>query len=127
MYRHPGKKAHAHGLDVCAHLIAGLPGETADDFLESVRFLNNQPIAGIKFHNLFVGKGTPLTKLYEAGEYKPIKQNEYISILVEAISILRTDIVIHRLKADAVPGELIAPEWVRMKRKVLNEIEKAMK
>ncbi len=98
--------AHAHGLNVCAHLIAGLPGETADDFIESVRFLNNLPIAGIKFHNLFVGKGTPLTKLYEAGEYTPIEQDEYISMLVEAISILRTDIVIHRLKADAVPGGL---------------------
>ncbi|WP_421903549.1 TIGR01212 family radical SAM protein [Maridesulfovibrio sp.] len=119
--------AHAHGLDVCAHLIAGLPGETAEDFLESLHFLNDLPIAGIKFHNLFVGKGTPLTKLHEAGEYTPIEQDEYISMLVEAISILRTDIVIHRLKADAVPGELVAPEWVRMKRTVLNEIEKTMK
>lgn len=121
------KMAHAQGLDVCAHLIAGLPGETTKEFLESVRFLNELPIAGIKFHNLFVGQGAPLKKIYDAGKYTPIEQDEYIEALVEAISILRTDIVIHRLKADAIPGELIAPEWVRMKRKVLNEIEKAMK
>ncbi|NDV27030.1 TIGR01212 family radical SAM protein [Desulfovibrio sp. JC010] len=119
--------AHAHGLDVCAHLIAGLPGESTADFLESVRFLNELPIAGIKFHNLFVGKGTPLKKIYDAGEYTPIGKDEYIAALVQAISILRTDIVIHRLKADAIPGGLIAPEWVRQKRKVLNEIEQAMK
>ncbi|WP_415719425.1 TIGR01212 family radical SAM protein [Maridesulfovibrio sp.] len=119
--------AHGHGVDVCAHLIAGLPGESKADFLESVRFLNELPIAGIKFHNLFVGRGTPLKKLYDAGEFTPIGKDEYIDALVEAISILRTDIVIHRLKADAVPGELVAPEWVRQKRIVLNEIEQAMK
>ncbi|WP_419781960.1 TIGR01212 family radical SAM protein [Maridesulfovibrio sp.] len=118
---------HANGIDVCAHLIAGLPGESTADFLESVRFLNELPIAGIKFHNLFVGQGTPLKKIYDAGEYTPIGKDEYIEALVEAISILRTDIVIHRLKADAVPGQLVAPEWVRQKRTVLNEIEQAMK
>ncbi|WP_321401522.1 TIGR01212 family radical SAM protein [Maridesulfovibrio sp.] len=121
------KMANRHGVDVCAHLIAGLPGETTEDFLESVRFLNGLPIAGIKFHNLFVCKGTPLKKLYDAGKYTPIEKDVYINVLVEAISILRPDIVIHRLKADAVPGELIAPEWVRQKRKVLNEIEQTMK
>jgi radical SAM protein (TIGR01212 family) len=121
------EKAHAQGLDVCAHLIAGLPGETKEDFLNSVEFLNQLPIAGIKFHNLFVGQGTPLQKLYESGQYTPITKDEYITALVEAISILRTDIVIHRLKADAVPGELVAPEWARIKRIILNEIEQAMK
>ncbi|WP_432734626.1 TIGR01212 family radical SAM protein [Maridesulfovibrio sp. FT414] len=121
------KLAHKHGISVCAHVIAGLPGEGEEKFLESVHFLNELPIRGIKFHNLFVGHGTPLHKLYENGGYSPIGQDEYIDMLVKAVSILRPDIVIHRLKADAVPGELIAPEWVQKKRSVLNEIEKTMK
>ncbi len=119
--------ADAHGIAVCAHVIAGLPGEGEKEFLESVEFLNKLPIRGIKFHNLFVGKGTPLHKLFKAGQYAPLEQESYISMLLKAISILRPDIVIHRLKADAVPGELIAPEWVQKKRIVLNEIEKSMK
>ncbi|CCO23332.1 TIGR01212 family radical SAM protein [Maridesulfovibrio hydrothermalis] len=119
--------ADAHGIDVCAHVIAGLPGETEKDFLTSVEFINQLPVSGIKFHNLFVGYGSPLHDLYEMGELKLLQENEYIEMLVKAISILRTDIVIHRLKADAVPGELVAPEWVYMKRKVLNAIEQRMK
>lgn len=119
--------AHSHGIDVCAHVIAGLPGEGEKEFLESVQFLNALPISGIKFHNLFVSKGTPLHRIYKTGELSLIGQDEYVDMLVKAISILRTDIVIHRLKADAIPGELVAPEWVRMKRKVLNAIEMKMK
>ncbi|WP_320171935.1 TIGR01212 family radical SAM protein [Maridesulfovibrio sp.] len=119
--------ASSHGVPVCAHVIAGLPGESEKDFLASVEFLNSLPVSGIKFHNLFVGRGAPLQKIYEAGGYTPIEQAEYIEMLVAAISVLRPEIVIHRLKADAVPGELIAPEWVRGKRSVLNEIEKTLK
>lgn len=116
-----------HNIPVCAHVIAGLPGEGEEEFIKSVEFLNSLPIHGIKFHNLFVGKGTPLHTIFENGRYSPLTQDEYISMLIKAISILRPDIVIHRLKADAVPGELIAPGWVQKKRLVLNEIEKAMK
>lgn len=119
--------AHAHGIDVCAHVIAGLPGEGEKEFIESVEFLNSLPISGIKFHNLFVGEGAPLKKLHQAGQVALLEQNEYINMLVKAISILRTDIVIHRLKADAIPGELVAPDWVYLKRKVLNAIEMRMK
>lgn len=119
--------AHSHGVPVCAHIIAGLPGESEKDFLQSVKFLNALPISGIKFHNLFVGRNTPLHRMYESGHYTPIGQEEYIEMLVKAVSILRPDIVIHRLKADAVPGELVAPDWVQKKRTVLNEIEKTMK
>ena len=118
---------HSHGIDVCAHVIAGLPGEGEKEFLESVQFLNELPVSGIKFHNLFVGEGSPLQKLYLSGKYKVLEQNEYVEMLVKAISILRPDIIIHRLRADAVPGELVAPEWARIKRKVLNAINMKMK
>ncbi|WP_035075694.1 TIGR01212 family radical SAM protein [Maridesulfovibrio zosterae] len=121
------KLTHSNGIDVCAHVIAGLPGEGEKEFLESVQFLNELPVSGIKFHNLFVGEGSPLQKLYLSGKYKVLEQNEYVEMLVRAISILRPDIIIHRLRADAVPGELVAPEWARIKRKVLNAINMKMK
>lgn len=115
------------GMSVCAHVIAGLPGETADDFISSVEFLNELPISGIKFHNLFVSHGSPMESIYEAGEYTPLEEKDYIEMLIRALAILRTDIVVHRLKADAVPGHLIAPAWTLQKRSVLNSITKQIK
>ncbi|OEU70220.1 MAG: TIGR01212 family radical SAM protein [Desulfovibrio sp. S3730MH75] len=117
------KLADSFGIEVCAHIIAGLPGETKEDFLASVEFINELPISGIKFHNLYVSHGTPLQKMYDAGEFEPFSMAEYLDMLEAAVSILRTDIVIHRLNADPAPGELVAPDWIEHKRNVQNAID----
>lgn len=108
--------AHSHGIQVCAHIIAGLPGEDEEDFIKSVLFLNTLPISGIKFHNLYVCKNTPLEKMFLAGEYEPWSRKRYVNAFVRTVTYLRQDIVVHRISADPVPGECVTPAWSEEKR-----------
>ena len=117
------KMVEPYAIEVCAHVIGGLPGETKEDFLASVNFINDLPISGIKFHNLYVSRGSHLHKIYTRGEFKPLSLNEYLDMLEEAIASLRPDIVIHRMNADPFPGELVAPGWTEHKRDVQNAID----
>lgn len=103
--------AAERGLKVCAHLIAGLPGEGPEDFLAGIDFINALPVAGIKMHNLYVCTGSPLADEYRAGRYVPWKLYDYTSTVCAALARLRPGIVIHRLTGDPAPGELLAPNW----------------
>lgn len=103
--------ADAAGLHVCIHLIAGLPGEGTDEFLESVRWASSQPIKGIKFHCLYVCEGSALADVFRRGEYAPLTQEEYVNAMADALPYLRPDIVVQRVAGDPAPGELLAPEW----------------
>lgn len=107
---------HKYEIQVCAHLIAGLPGEKEENLLESVKFINSLPVAGIKFHNLYVCKNTPLEKLYLSGKYSTWSLKRYTKALASALSMLRPDIVVHRLSASPVPGEMVAPVWSEKRR-----------
>ncbi|MGE4298230.1 MAG: TIGR01212 family radical SAM protein [Desulfovibrionaceae bacterium] len=120
------RQAAAMGLNVCAHIIAGLPGESPDDFLATVRFLNTLPITGIKFHNLYVCSGSTLATLWRSGTYTPIDRDTYAATLAQAIALLRPDIIIHRLTGDPAPGELLAPDWAADKRGLLATIQAAL-
>ena len=119
-------QAAALGLHVCAHIIAGLPGESPDDFLATVRFLNTQPIAGIKFHNLYVCSGSTLASVWRSGDYTPMERGVYIRTLANAITLLRPDIIVHRLTGDPAPGELLAPDWAADKRSLFTSIQAAL-
>lgn len=119
--------AHAAGLKVCAHLMAGLPGETADDVLDTVRRLNDLPIAGLKFHNVYVCRGTPLEKEFREGRYAPPERSAYVHLVLEALNLVRPDIVIHRVAADPLPDELVAPAWALEKHLVQLDLEKAIR
>lgn len=114
--------ARLAGLEVCVHLIAGLPGEGKAEFLQSVAWASSQPISGIKFHCLYVCRGTALGELYAKGEYRPFTQMEYVEAVAEALPLLRPDIVIQRLTGDPAPGELLAPEWAAQSRDTANKI-----
>ena len=118
--------AAARGLFICAHLIAGLPGEDKAGFLNSVRTLNRLPIHGVKFHNLYVCSGTPLADMWRQGEYIPMTRERYLEWICDGISLLRPDIVVQRLTGDPVPGELLAPDWASVKTSLLNDIEKRL-
>jgi len=110
------------GLVVTAHVMAGLPGETADDFLATVDFVCALPVAGVKFHNTLVAAGAPPAPLDAAGGYAPMGRIDYIEAVCAAIARLRPDIVVERLNADPAPGELVAPAWAADKRGILQEI-----
>jgi radical SAM protein, TIGR01212 family len=116
------ESAARRGIKVCAHLIAGLPGESTDDFLAGIDFLNALPIGGIKLHNLYVCENTALAAEYRAGRYAPPERDEYVRAVCEALARLRPDIVVHRLTGDAAPGELLAPDWAAHKQALLTAV-----
>ena len=115
------------GIDVVAHIIFGLPGETKEDMLNTVRYVSKLPIKGIKLHLLHVMENTAMAKELERGEFKLLEMDEYIDIITEAIAMLPQNIVIHRLTGDAPRELLIGPMWSLKKWEVLNAIDDALK
>ncbi|RKI40530.1 TIGR01212 family radical SAM protein [bacterium D16-51] len=112
-------------IPVIVHIILGLPGESEQDILETVGYLNELGIQGIKFQLLHILKGTGLAKMLP--ELKTYSQDEYISVLLKCIAHLSPDIVIHRLTGDGPKELLLAPDWSQNKRNVLNQIAHTMK
>ncbi|OPJ63025.1 TIGR01212 family radical SAM protein [Clostridium oryzae] len=114
-------------IDIVVHTIIGLPGEDKQDVLNTVAYLNNFNIAGIKFHLLHLMKDTPMVKLYETGKFRFLEMDEYIDILCSAIKLLRNNIVIHRLTGDAPRNTIIGPLWSLKKWEVLNAIDNTLR
>lgn len=119
-------KLRSHNLNVVVHIINGLPYETKEMMMETVKYLNKLDIQGIKIHALSVLKNTKLEKLYKENNYKLLTQEEYIDIVCDQIECLRKDIVIHRLTGDPDSKDLIAPKWLNNKIFILNEIDKTL-
>jgi len=118
------KKTKELGLNVCVHLIFGLPGENQEDMLKSVEDVAKLGIDSIKFHPLYITKNTLLANEYKKGNYKPLTQNEYIDTLIKAIKILPQNVSIQRMSAGS--KDLIAPNWCRDKSKQMSAIYKAL-
>lgn len=120
------RMAAARGIAVCAHLMAGLPGEGEGHFLQSLEWALSLPISGLKLHNVYVPKGTELARQYAAGQYHPLWRDEYVDLLCAALPRIPTRIVIHRLQSDPAPGELLAPTWATEKRGLLGDLRRAL-
>jgi radical SAM protein (TIGR01212 family) len=116
--------AHAKGLNVCAHVILGLPGENREMMRETARHLGELAMEGVKIHALYVVKGTPLAEIHEHGGYRCLEREEYADLLLDFLERLPPAMVIQRLTGDPMPAELIAPLWVKEKTKTLNLIMK---
>ena len=115
------------GVWTVVHLILGLPGETEDMMLESVRYLNSLPIHGVKFSMLHILKGTDLADIYREKPFPVFTMESYVNLILQCIGNLRNDIVIHRLTGDGPKDLLIAPLWSLRKRTVLNNIAHQLK
>ncbi len=115
------------GVNICAHVMAGLPGESLEDFLATVDLINTLPVAGIKFHNYYVAHGSPLAVAYGKGAFPLLDMDGYVAALAQALARLRPDIVVHRLSADPAKEELLAPPWAEKKRLVHNAIKTALR
>lgn len=114
-------------IPVIVHTILGLPGEGSEEVFQTMEYLNDQPISGIKLQLLHVLSDTDLAADYEAGKFEVLNQDEYLSLVIGCLQRLRPDLVIHRVTGDG-PGELlIAPKWSQAKRTVLNELHHRMK
>ncbi len=117
---------HAYGLNSCAHIILGLPGEDRKMMLETARFLSNLPIQGIKIHLLYVVENTPLAELYNRGLFRCLEREEYVDLVVDFLEILRPDIIVQRLTGDPIRSELAAPLWAIEKTKNLRIIQETL-
>ncbi|MDK2865804.1 MAG: uncharacterized protein PWP51_927 [Clostridiales bacterium] len=115
------------GIPVVLHVIAGLPGETKEDFMATIAFVNRLAPFGIKIHMLNILKGTALAHAYGEAPFELLSRDVYIEWIVEALAHLRPDITIHRLTGDGPRALLIEPLWIRDKRAVLNGIEKQLR
>jgi radical SAM protein (TIGR01212 family) len=111
--------ASGYGLDVCAHVILGLPGETRPMVLGTARYLASLPVKGVKLHLLYVVRRTRLTELYGRGEFRCLERDEYIELVIDFLELLRPDMIIQRLTGDPAPSELVAPEWAKEKSRTL--------
>lgn len=113
-------------ITVIVHLILGLPQETRQDMLKSVRYLNAMDIQGVKLQLLHVLKNTDLAILYEQNKFQTLSMEEYIDILLDCLAHLSPDIVIHRLTGDGPRSLLVAPTWSSDKKRVLNSINREL-
>jgi radical SAM protein (TIGR01212 family) len=120
------KNLSKHNIKTVVHLIFGLPGETKEQMLDSVKQVCSYNPFGIKIHLLNVIKGSAMESLYP--EYIPFTSiDEYVNLVADALEIIPPGITVHRLTADAPRNLLMAPEWSYRKRTILNNIFKEMK
>ncbi len=112
----------SRNIEFITHVILGLPGESKEDMLETVKYVGESGVQGIKLQLLHVLKDTDLAKDYEQGLFECMTQEEYINLVSDCLDILPDDIIIHRLTGDGPKRTLIAPEWSKDKKKVLNAL-----
>lgn len=120
------KKLRQNNINVVVHIINGLPYETKEDMINTVKYLNKLDIQGIKIHMLSVIKNTPLEKLYYKEKFHILTKEEYIDIVVDQLELLRPEIVINRITGDPKIDDLVEPKWLTKKFCVLNDIDKEM-
>ena len=119
-------KLRERDINVVVHIINGLPYETKEDMLNTVKYLNKLDIQGIKIHMLSIIKDTPLAELYKKEKFHVLTKEEYVDIVINQLELLRPEIVIHRITGDPDPKDLIEPHWLIKKFGVLNDIDKEM-
>ena len=116
-----------YNIDVVVHLMVGLPTETFDDIKNTVSFINNHKIQGIKIHSTYVVKGTKLANLYQNNQYTPITLEYYLDCVTYILTHISPNIVVHRISGDAPKNLLLAPSWNLHKKWILNGIDKKLK
>ena len=119
-------KLRKNNIDVVVHIINGLPYETKEDMLNTVKYLNNLDIQGIKIHMLSITKDTQIEELFKNEKFHILTKDEYIDIVIDQLENLRPEIVIHRITGDPKIDDLIEPQWLIKKFCVLNDIDKEM-
>jgi len=121
------KRLNKRKIKTVAHIIVGLPGESKSDIMETVKYISNQKIWGVKFHLLHVLKNTDLEDYYYKNKFKLLKKEEYINIICDSLELLRDDIVVHRVTGDGRKSDLIGPRWSLDKLRVISGIDMELK
>jgi len=119
-------QCHEAGIEVVAHLIAGLPGEGREEMMESGRLLARLGVAGVKLHLLHVVRDTELERRYYRGEIPLLGPRQYVDITCDQLEILPPETVIHRLQANCPAELLVAPAWINRKNFIIKEIDRSL-
>ena len=114
------------GIKICAHVILGLPNEKKTDMLETARAVAGMEIDGLKIHLLYIVKGTRLDKLYAAGKYRCLEQQEYVDLVCDFLERIPKNMIIQRLTGDPHPEELVAPMWSKKKMETMDLIKETL-
>ena len=113
-------------INICVHIIFGLPGESRDDMMKTVRDVAALAPEQVKIHLLHVLKNTKMAEMYERGDYTPLSKEEYVALVADAIELLPRDTVVARVTGDGMGEDLLAPDWSRKKVSVINDIDKLL-
>ena len=114
-------------IKTCVHIMNGLPFESKDDMLQTVKDISHLNFDGIKIHMLHIIKDTTLAYLYEKNHYDLISRDEYIELIVKQLELLKPEVIIQRLTGDPIANDLIEPKWLLNKTTILNDIDKLMR
>jgi len=120
------KRLKEADIEVVYHIILGLPFETEEMMLQTVRYVGESGADGVKLQLLHVLKNTRLFEMYEKGEFEVLSKEKYISLVAKAIELLPPDVVVARLTGDGMADDLLAPEWSKRKVSVINDIDKLL-
>lgn len=123
VYDEAVKNLKGRGIKVVTHVIFGLPGESREDMINTVKYVAGTGTWGIKFHLLYLMQGTKLVDFYNGGRLKFLEMDEYVNLIVRSIEMLPKDMVIHRLTGDSPRKLLIGPMWSLRKWEILNAID----
>lgn len=121
------KRLREQNIDVVVHIINGLPFETKEMMIETVKHINTLDVQGIKIHMLHLMEKTKMGYQYKQNPWKLLSLEDYVDIVSDQILWLRKDIIIHRITGDAPSDMLIAPMWTKKKLVVMNEIDKRLR
>jgi radical SAM protein (TIGR01212 family) len=117
------RRCRGRGLDLCTHVILGLPGESRADMLATADAVAALPLNGVKIHNLHVVRDTPLERMYRNGEVRMLERAEFVGLVCDFLERLPPEVVIHRLTGDAPPDYLVAPAWCLDKPGLIRDVE----
>lgn len=125
IYRRAASILKAYGIPFVAHMIIGLPTDTAENIDLTVDLINEEAF-GVKIHSIYVMEGTALAEMYREGAYTPPTLEEYVSLAARSIARLRPDMIVHRITGDCPDGLLVAPDWNADKNKIIDMIRKKL-
>ena len=126
-FEHAVMLAHNQGLNICAHVILGLPGEDRDMMMATARYLAALPVHAVKIHLLYVVRGTPLADLYESGLVRCLEPGAYAELVVDFLERLPAEVIVQRITGDPDRRELLAPSWALDKTRNLTRIRDTFK
>lgn len=114
------------GINVCVHIINGLPGETHDMMLETAKVCGGLGIHSIKIHLLHILKNTQLAEMYRSGMFSAMEMQDYVSLVCDQLEVIPDSVIIQRVTGDGAKDDLIAPLWSLKKFCVMNNIDKEL-